>query len=251
MIKYLLLICLSLSLINCKKENPLQINTITYDLKSEHNCTNENCTYVHIEAPQIIGNEVVSKLINEQYFTFVQEILSFENDAKTNSYDTLALNFIKNYNEAYRTYPENALPWEANFNLEHKPLSLKVYQFVCDYFIFTGGAHGSHAVKSFIIDLNSGKTIPKKELFINFEGFKKYAEAEFRKQMNIPGDLNEAGFTFADNKFKLSENFYETKTDWILHYNAYEIAPYVQGSTIIKLPKQEVATYLNPLYFKN
>ncbi len=251
MIKYLLFICLSIGFVSCKKEIPLQITTKTYDLKSELDCSVGNCTYVHFEIPSVSGNQAVSKAMNDRFFKFVESIVAFQNDKKTSSYDTLAINFVHNYNEVYRTYPDNAVAWEANFKVNHKAVSPKVYQVVWDYYIFTGGAHGLQAAKVFLFDLSIGDTIPKKDLFINYEGFKRYAETEFKKQLNISGNLNDAGFTFENSKFKLPGNFYQTTNEWILHYNPYEIAPYVQGSTVIKLPKQQVDRFLNPLYFKN
>lgn len=249
--KFLLFTCLSVIFVGCKKEIPLQISTKTYDLKSDVNCVIDNCTYVHLEIPFVSGNQAVSKSMNDYFFKFVQGIMAFQSDKKTNSYDTLAINFIKNYNEVNRTYPDNALAWEANFKVNHKALSPKVYQVFWEYYTFTGGAHGLQAVKVFIFDIDTGTPIPTKDLFLNFDGFKNYAETEFKKQMNISTSLNDAGFTFKDNKFKLPENFYETTNEWVLYYNPYEIAPYVQGSTIIKLPKQKVAPFLNPIYFKN
>lgn len=249
--KIVLLICLTMVLVSCKKQVPLQITTKTYDLKSENNCTAGNCTYAHFEIPVVLGTEEQSKPLNDLIFDFVVNAVKFENDKQTKSYDTLALNFVNHYNEVYKTYPENAVAWEANFKSSHKNLSQKVYQIVFDYYTFTGGAHGLQATKVFIFDMETGKIIPKKDLFINFEGFKNYAETEFRKQMNITGDLNAAGFTFDKNQFKLPANFYETNHEWVLHYNPYEIAPYVQGASIIKLSKEKVASFLNPIYFKD
>src|SRR5690606_13551286 len=166
-------------------------------------------------------------------------------------YDTLALNFIDHFNEINRTYPDNAIAWEANFKTEHKGLSNKVYQVFWDYYIFSGGSHGFQAARVFLFDTTTGKTISRKDLFINYEGFKNDANDEFKNQLNITRDLNSAGDTFEKNAYKLPEDFYATTNEWILHYNPYEIAPYVQGATVIKLPKQKVERFLNPLYFKN
>ncbi|MEG1376495.1 MAG: DUF4163 domain-containing protein [Myroides sp.] len=252
MIKYLLFICLSVGFVSCKKEIPLQITTKTYDLKSDLDCTAGNCTYVHLEIPVASGNPLITQPINDTLFGFVYNELYLASNSKTNSYDSLAHHFVRRYEEFNRTFPsENALAWEANFECTHKNISNKVYQVVFDYYMFTGGAHGLQATTVFLFDLSTGDTIPTKDLFINFEGFKHFAETEFKKQLNISGSLNDAGFTFEKNQFKLPENFYETTNEWILHYNPYEIAPYVQGSTIIKLPKQQVERFLNPLYFKN
>lgn len=249
--KILLFICFSVLFVSCKKQAILQVTTKTYDLKSQLNCTAGNCTYVHFEIPVVFGNEELSEPMNNLILNFIKSAMSFENDKKTKSYDTIAMKFINHYNEVYKTYPENSIAWEANFKSTHKNLSNKVYQIVFDYYSFTGGAHGLQATKVFIFDTETGKIIPKKDLFINYEGFKNYAEIEFKKQMNISGNLNAAGFTFEKNQFKLPDNFYENNHEWVLYYNPYEIAPYVQGASIIKLPKEKVEPFLNPIHFKN
>lgn len=249
--KIVLLICLSIAFVSCKKENPIAFSTKSYDYKSTINCEKENCTYVHIEIPFANGNENIVKPINDSVFSFVNNLLYFENDKKTNSYDTLAQRFIRQYDETSRVFPNETVAWEANIKTAHKNLSEHTYQMVWDYYIFTGGAHALQATKVFFFDLSTGKTIPTKDLFLNFHGFKTYAETEFKKQLNVKAIYSEAGFTFKDNAFDLPQNMYETKNEWILYYNPYEIAPYVLGASVVKLPKEKVQTFLNPIYFKN
>src|SRR5690606_36921399 len=130
MIKYLLFICLSVGFVSCKKEIPLQITTKTYDLKSDLDCTAGNCTYVHFGFQVVSGNESVSKSMNNCFVKFGQSIVALQNDKTASSYDTLALNFIHNYNEVYRTYPGRAVAWEGNFKVNHQDLSPKLYQLV-------------------------------------------------------------------------------------------------------------------------
>ncbi|MBS7320212.1 MAG: DUF3298 domain-containing protein [Myroides sp.] len=244
---FLSILCLGCS----KKESTLQFSTKTIDYKTQKNCTEGNCTYVHLEIPIALGSTEPAYNINQTLFDFVNKNLSFQNNKTTKSYDTLALHFIKQYDDVFLTYPENALAWEANFKSNHRSISNKIYQFVFDYYLFTGGAHGLQACKVFLFDPSTGKQLPKKDLFLNYNGFEKYAEDIFKKQLHISGDLNSVGFNFENNKFKLPENFYQTNTHWILHYNPYEIAPYVKGTTVIKLPKSDVERFLNPIYFKN
>lgn len=246
----LLYICLSLFFVSCRKQVPLQFSTTNYEARTKLNCKPGNCTYVHLEIPFASGPEAVSQSINKTLFQFVSSKICFENDKKTTSYDTLARHFIASYDEVNRIYPEEAIAWEANFKVSHEALSFTTYQVVWDYYIFTGGAHGLQASKVFFFDMNTGSTIARKDLFLNYEGFKNYAETEFRKQLNIQTSYNAAGFTFEDNKFHLPENFYQTEKEWVLYYNPYEIAPYVQGASVIKLPKEKVQPYLNPLHFK-
>lgn len=247
----LLYLCLSLFFASCRKQVPLQFSTKNYEARTKHNCRPGNCTYVHLEIPVASGPEAASQAINKTLFQFVSSKICFENDKTATSYDTLAQHFIASYDEVNRIYPEEAIAWEADFKVSHKALSAATYQVVWDYYIFTGGAHGLQASKAFFFNMETGETIPKKDLFLNYEGFKNYAESEFKKQLGIKGSYTAAGFTFENDKFHLPENFYETAHEWVLYYNPYEIAPYVQGASIIKLPKEKVQPYLNPLHFKN
>ncbi|HUH25195.1 MAG TPA: RsiV family protein [Flavobacterium sp.] len=248
--KIVLFICLSVAFISCKKEKALIFSTKNYDLKSDVNCIKENCTYIHLEIPVATGNETVSKPINDTIFGFVNSLLRFTDDPKTTSYDSLTKYFINQYEDLNKTYP-SSVAWEATFKVSQKELSAQTHQIVWDYYLFTGGAHGLQAKKVYFFDIKTGKTITTKDLFLNYQGFKNYAETEFEKQLNITGTYAEAGFTFPKNTFELPENLYETKGEWILYYNPYEIAPYVQGASIVKLPKEKVSDFLNPIYFKN
>lgn len=249
--KLLLFICLSICFFSCKKANKLKVTTKTYSLKSEFNCVQNNCTYAYIEVPFFEGKKNIVKPINDSIFTFVEQTMRFKDDKKTNSYDSLTSNFIKHYNEIYRTYPENALAWEANFKVNYNQISHKLYQVVYEYYLFTGGAHGIQVVKTFIFDTTTGQILPKKELFVNFTGFKKYAETEFKNQLQITGNLNAAGFKFENNQFQLPKNFYQVNNEWVLQYNPNEIVPFGQSATVIKLSNKNVERFLNPIYFKN
>ena len=195
--KILLFICLSFFLSTCaKKETSLQFVTKTFHYKSDINCETGNCTYVHFEIPIASGKPIISNAVNQQIFDFIQNTAFKQVNKTVTSYDSLAINFINQYNEINRTYPNDIIAWEANFKVNHQPLANKVYQIVWDYYLLLGGAHGLQATKVFLLDITTGKQIPEKELFLNYEGFKKYAETEFKQQQQISGNLNSAGFTF-------------------------------------------------------
>lgn len=241
-------ILLSVSYGCTKKENPLLIKTKQFDFKADENCI-RNCSYVHLEIPIASGNPSVSTNINNHVLNFFKNTIAIGKVNDSLTYQDLGERFIFQYKEVNRTYPEEAIAWEANFKVNHQSLSSKVYQIVWDYYLFTGGAHGLQAKKVMLFDTSTGNLVKTNDLFINHNGFVKLAEQKFRKKYKITSNLNEAGFTFDKDVFKLPENFYQTSTHWVLHYNPYEIAPYVKGSSIIKIPRNEIAPFLNPLYF--
>jgi hypothetical protein len=57
--------------------------------------------------------------------------------------------------------------------------------------------------------------------------------------------LEEAGFTFDDNTFTLSQNFALTDKGISLHYNPYEVGPYVMGASDFVVPLDVVGPALN------
>lgn len=96
-------------------------------------------------------------------------------------------------------------------------------------------------------ETSNGKIIPNEALFKNANEILKIAENYFKKEqgMILSDDLNEKGFWFEDNKFHFPQNIGLSTTHLILFYNPYEIAPYVDDTFEVKIPIEEVKSYLN------
>jgi hypothetical protein len=77
--------------------------------------------------------------------------------------------------------------------------------------------------------------------------FTKAAESEFRRARNVPPSqtLGEAGFTFENDAFALPQNFAVTDKGISLHYNPYEVGPYVMGATDCMVPIDVAGPALN------
>jgi hypothetical protein len=114
---------------------------------------------------------------------------------------------------------------------------------------FLGGAHGFSDEQIFVFDGKSGKVLTWDDILSpDSKGiFLKAAEAEFRRARDIKPmeTLEEAGFTFDDNTFTLSQNFALTDKGISLHYNPYEVGPYVMGATDFVVPLDVVGPALN------
>lgn len=114
---------------------------------------------------------------------------------------------------------------------------------------FLGGAHGFSDEQIFVFDGKTGKVLTWDDILSpdSKSIFLKAAEAEFRRARDIKPmeNLEEAGFTFDNNTFALSQNFALTDKGISLHYNPYEVGPYVMGATDFVVPLDVVGPALN------
>lgn len=134
---------------------------------------------------------------------------------------------------------------EVNWELTRKATLLGIEGDVVSVSIssrgYLGGAHGFRDEKLITFDGKTGKALGWDDL-VRADAkasLLKVAEAEFRKVRNIPlnKSLSDAGFFFDEGKgFTLSESFAVTKEGLVLHYNPYEVGPYVMGPTDLVIP---------------
>ena len=114
---------------------------------------------------------------------------------------------------------------------------------------YLGGAHGFSDEQLFVFESKSGRALGWDEILSadSKEIFTKAAEAEFRRARNISPSqtLQEAGFTFDNDTFALSKNFAVTDKGISLHYNPYEVGPYVMGATDCVVPIDVARPALN------
>jgi hypothetical protein len=106
---------------------------------------------------------------------------------------------------------------------------------------FLGGAHGFRDIGLFSFDARSGALLTWDDIVARDSRgpLLRVAEAEFRKTRNIPlnESLSDAGFEFPNGaSFDVASNFAITKGGLRMHYNPYEIAPYVMGPTEVLIP---------------
>lgn len=239
-------------LFDCTPKETWKIENKNYNLKSTLFCKESNCTYVDLNIPTIVSKQTNLETINALVFKNVKGLIAFENEnVEIKNYDELALSFINSYDEIKTAFPNEPLPWEASVEGTSEIFDNKSINIVLNYYTFTGGAHGNEGIVSLFFNLENGNLIPQKELFIDYNGFRKMAEAEFRTSTHLtPTDkINKNGNLFKDNQFYLPENIIITQNEIILHFNKYEIAPYSSGTTILKFPMKTFKKYLNPLYF--
>jgi hypothetical protein len=114
---------------------------------------------------------------------------------------------------------------------------------------YFGGAHGFDERTLLCFDLRDGKRLSLKELINeNSSGaLQQVAEAEFRRVRGVPlgRSLQDEGFFVAPGEpFRVTENFGVVEGGILLHYNPYEIGPYVMGETDVLLPGEAITPLL-------
>ncbi|MBT8296515.1 MAG: DUF3298 and DUF4163 domain-containing protein, partial [Gramella sp.] len=158
--------------------------------------------------------------------------------------EELAENFIEDYKEAASEFPEYELAWEATINGKIFYRSAKVISVKFNTDIFTGGAHGYRSTNYINFDPETGRILSIEDLFTS--DFQDMVEKDFREKQEIPGgeNINSTGMLFENDEFHLPENIGINEELVILHYNAYDIAPYANGNFILTYPKAEIEQYL-------
>lgn len=113
---------------------------------------------------------------------------------------------------------------------------------------YTGGAHGNHYSLYTVFDIERRTKINLTDLFLSgkLEHLKNIAEEKFRKQEHLSDTSSLAkNYFFESGIFALNDNFGLTKSELIVYYNEYEIKPYSEGVTVIKIPYIELRELLN------
>lgn len=114
---------------------------------------------------------------------------------------------------------------------------------------YLGGAHGFNERTLLCFALVDGRRLTLTEI-INPDSkgvLQQVAEAEFRRVRRIPvgRSLQDEGFFVVPGEpFGVADNFGVVAGGILLHYNPYDIGPYVMGETDVLLPREAVAPLL-------
>lgn len=113
---------------------------------------------------------------------------------------------------------------------------------------YAGGAHG-HSVDVWSnYDLQEMQKIQITDLIdeAQLPQLTALAEQKFRKAEGLREDSPlDSDFFFNDGLFALNDNFGLTEKELIFYYNEYEIKPYAQGTTTVRIAYDELAEILN------
>lgn len=158
--------------------------------------------------------------------------------------------FLAQARNTRKENPDGALPWTLSRTAEIAYQDPKVVSLRFSEDVFQGGAHGLSTVHYASFDPATGRRLGLADLVApdGESRLVEMGERELRKMRELSPEqsLEEAGFTFEGNKFVLSQEIAVLEEGLAIHYNPYEIGPYVMGSTEIVIPRSELAPIAKP-----
>lgn len=233
--------------VNNVQENESSILTFTNkSFKAELTPGCDSCTKAAINIPVAEGDTIAAKSINDYVFIIAQKTFGEEGKSYT-GYDSLVAGFVDAYKKVKTQFPDGpAISWEGKLNGSVVKQTDSLINIKLEAFTFTGGAHPNSNTYSLLFNAETGKKLAQEDVIKNIPGLTAEAERKFREQLKIPAGtpVNSTIYTFDDNKFVLPENIFFADSGLQLYYNAYEIAPYYVGATIVTLPYPDVEQYL-------
>ncbi|GAB6169074.1 DUF3298 and DUF4163 domain-containing protein [Clostridium carnis] len=107
--------------------------------------------------------------------------------------------------------------------------------FYIEFYQYTGGAHGLTERRTYNIDVKSGKELSLADLFKKGYDYKSKINSEINKEISKHPEYY---FTGKDgfNGIKDNQSYYIEDGNIIIHFGAYEIAPYASGMPEFKIP---------------
>ena len=213
-------------------------------------CAPTPCVKVNLagvpELPSGFSSEVVSKVQDE-----IARILYLPVDSATLKPSSAhVLRELTNRLEESEAVSEAPIDWMLSRRVAVSGVAEEFIgvEIVNDGYL--GGAHGFHEVSLLMFDGRTGAALSIDDV-VSDEGrtsFLRIVEAEFRRARNIPmgQSLLDAGFFVpAGEPLPLPKNWMLTESSLELHYNSYEVGPYVLGSTRLSLPREAVMGVLH------
>lgn len=227
------------------EKNVFLVKTRAYQRKSNP-CPDErgSCAEINFKIP-FIENHDYAGLINQEILKELEVIMenfspplkSLQDiSSKIDSFISQHKSFSKEVN-----FPQN---WLFNLHydlLENNSNSLSI---LLNTERYTGGAHPFNTISILSFNTKNGKRTIISDFISNERKLKELIVKEVRKKRKISESVNLIEEGFYANEWPLPENFALLSQGLYIVYNAYEIGPYVLGSTEILIPIKEIKPFL-------
>ncbi|NNM19373.1 MAG: DUF4163 domain-containing protein [Croceitalea sp.] len=205
------------------------------------------CARIRLSYPEALGESKISNAINTALSEEIIETLHFDDELEISTVEDAIASFKKAYQKMQSSFADEVLGWEVEIDAIIMYEGPQLITIGVESFLLTGGAHGFTKTHVLNFDKIRGIEIEGTELIDNIEGFIKLAESKFRQQEGVPmnGGINDSGFMFPNNRFRLANNLGYCSEGVQLIYNQYEVSSYADGPIILTLPFSEINQFLN------
>jgi hypothetical protein len=124
--------------------------------------------------------------------------------------------------------------FKINFDiLENNDNSLSI---LLNTNIYTGGAHPLNDISILTFNPDSGKKVIFSDILKDENSLKSLIVQEFKRKRNLSDAVKLTDEGFYSNEWPLPKNFALLAQGLYIIYNAYEIGPYVLGTTELLIP---------------
>jgi len=211
--------------------------------KSFGNCPGENdCAEIKIEYPEIIVENEPQDLINKYLSKQLLNVSLYESEYK--NIDEVADSLFSYYISMQKEFPDYHISWFLHSNIKITGIFKNIISIKKEETSFTGGASIFYNLGFANFDITKGTVLTLEDVVSeeNLSKLQNLGKKAFYKLKNIDENTNlqNAGFWFENKQFELNDNFAITDSGLVFFYNLYEIAPRVEGTTELFLPKKEI-----------
>lgn len=246
--RILLASVLSLVLLSCGSKTPeLEFTTQVFKTPA---C--ENCAQVDVSVVVPIGEHPPFKKIRNHILYDAVTFLKTEENMSEK--DTIlsegAAFFEAERRELLEDFPDAIPSWQASYQAKVTMQTPQLVSLKVEGYHYGGGAHGMSVSYFLNFDLNTGDILSVEEWVKDPVAFTSAAEQWFRNAQRIPmgHNINSTGFMFMDDRFILPSGLGFTQNGLQFIYNPYEIATYVEGSTLMEVPYELAQEFLKEEY---
>lgn len=254
-----LFLLLIIAFLSCKKQEAPK-GFLKYEMKSFSNTEGDSTLKIKGYAEVKLVYPEITEATNETVLSILknyvnnQILLALFKEGRYKKPEFLIENFLSEYKKFKDSNPNSSLYWKLERVVN---VAYSSSRFVCFKFVETsylGGAHPNTNCYYANYDLTTGAKLELKDIFV--EGFESklfpLAEKKFREARGLkPSEsLEDAGYHFPDNKFRINNNLGFTNDGIIFFYNPYEVAPYSFGATIVELAYKEIEGLIRKEFYK-
>lgn len=186
----------------------------------------DGCTYFEVSYP--VFQDAEFSAVNQ----FIEGIKSpvFDPDLKSLPLQSIASDFITNYSEFMRDFPESSQSWFMDHSIKVESETDSVLLISAAINEYGGGAHGNYAINYYQVNKATGKPVKLTEL---------YTPEEINRMSTIMSVSIDPSISLLTETIRPNENFILTKDSITFIYNPYEIAPYSEGVIRLTLPRDQ------------